>query len=50
VKQDISNFSVVMSLLALAGAGLIILLTLAAVFILNSQAVPQTPFILGPPQ
>ncbi len=49
MRERISNFSVWISIAAFALAGLMLLGMLAAVLYLNSQTLPQTPVLLGPP-
>jgi len=50
VHEPISSFSLWMAVIGFILAGLFILIMLGAVFLMNGQAVPQTPVILGAPR
>ncbi len=48
MKDDVSKFSIGLSIAALLFAGILILGVLAAVLLLNSETLPQSPIIMGP--
>ena len=50
MRERISDFSIYLSIAAFALAGLLLLAAVGAMFLLNSETLPQTPVLLGPPR
>ena len=48
MRERISNLSIYLSVASFALGGLFLLAAVGAMFLLNSETLPQTPVLLGP--